>query len=76
MSLPKLIAIKELTETIDVSRATIYRMMDTGEFPLSIKLSSNRVAWYEHEIMEWINTRPRTQGLNREAQNMLNKVFQ
>jgi len=75
MSLPKLINTKELTRTIGVSRATIYRWMDAGTFPMSIELSVNRVAWLEDEVKEWVNSRPRTGGINRTHDEILNKVF-
>lgn len=41
-----------------LSRSTIYRMMDTGEFPKPIKLTKKAVAWREAEILEWLASRP------------------
>ena len=75
MSLPKLINTRELTRIIGVSRATIYRWMDAGTFPMSIELSANRVAWLEDEVKDWINSRPRTEGINRKHDEIINKVF-
>lgn len=75
MSLPKLVSINEILNAIGVSRATIYRWMDIGKFPTSVDVSEGRVAWYEHEVTEWINSRPRTQGLNRKHEKLINEVL-
>ncbi|MEZ9186042.1 helix-turn-helix transcriptional regulator [Vibrio splendidus] len=75
MSLPKLVSINEILKSIGVSRATIYRWMDAGTFPPSIDISEGRVAWYEHEVIEWIDSRPRTQGLNRKHEKLMNEVL-
>ncbi|HHI4955039.1 helix-turn-helix transcriptional regulator [Vibrio parahaemolyticus] len=75
MSLPQLVSINEILKAIGVSRATIYRWMDAGTFPASIDVSEGRVAWYEHEIKEWIKSRPRTQGLNKKHEKLMNEVL-
>ncbi|MGI3075806.1 helix-turn-helix transcriptional regulator [Vibrio alginolyticus] len=75
MSLPKLVSINEILKSIGVSRATIYRWMDAGTFPTSIDISEGRVAWYEYEVIEWIDSRPRTQGLNRKHEKLMNEVL-
>ncbi|PSV36846.1 AlpA family phage regulatory protein [Photobacterium sp. GB-27] len=75
MSLPKLVSVNEILKAIGVSRATIYRWMDAGTFPTSIDISEGRVAWYEHEVKEWIDSRPRTQGLNRKHEKLMNEVW-
>lgn len=75
MSLPKLVSINEIQKAIGVSRATIYRWMDAGTFPSSIDISDSRVAWHEHEVEEWINSRPRTQGVNRKHEKLMNEVL-
>ncbi|MFA0713961.1 helix-turn-helix transcriptional regulator [Vibrio splendidus] len=75
MSLPKLVSIDEILKAIGVSRATIYRWRDAGTFPNSIDVSEGRVAWYENEVKEWIYSRPRTQGLNRKHEKLMNEVL-
>ncbi|HCG5913275.1 AlpA family phage regulatory protein [Vibrio parahaemolyticus] len=75
MSLPQLVSINEILKAIGVSRATIYRWMAAGTFPSSIDVSEGRVAWYEHEIKEWIESRPRTQGLNKKHEKLMNEVL-
>ena len=48
---------KEVIETIGVSRATIYRWMEAGDFPRSIALGGNSIAWSEKSIQEWMEQR-------------------
>ena len=45
-----------LTEVIartGLSRSTIYAFIQRGEFPSSIPLGGNSVAWLESEINQW-----------------------
>lgn len=42
---------------IGVSRATIYRMVDSGEFPSPVKISPGRRAWVEAEVNAWLADR-------------------
>ena len=48
----KLTAVKEITT---FSAATIYRLMDKGEFPQKIKISERSTAWSLEEIYNWID---------------------
>jgi prophage regulatory protein len=50
-NLVRLAAVKRRT---GLSAATIYRKMATGEFPQTIRLSVNVVAWYESDIDRWV----------------------
>jgi len=47
----------EVIEMVGVSRATIYRWMDAGDFPRSIALGGNSIAWSEKSVQEWIESR-------------------
>ena len=42
-----------------LSRTTIWRLERAGKFPQRLRLSSNRIGWYQDEIEVWISTRPR-----------------
>lgn len=44
----------EVEEITGLSRTTIYRMMNDGEFPRPIRLTRKAVAWPEHVIAEWL----------------------
>lgn len=49
---------QEVESLTGLSRSTIYRMMDAGEFPRPIKLTRKAVAWPESAIAEWLASRP------------------
>ena len=44
---------------IDYSRKHIRALESEDKFPARIALGANSVAWYEHEIDEWLASRPR-----------------
>jgi predicted DNA-binding transcriptional regulator AlpA len=52
----------ELLERLGVSFPSIWTWMRKGLFPLSIDLNG-RTAWFEHEIEQWLDERPRRQQL-------------
>ncbi|MEQ8899540.1 MAG: AlpA family transcriptional regulator [Roseovarius sp.] len=47
-------AVEQLT---GLSRSTLYAMMDRGEFPRPVKLSTRAVGWLSSEIDEWLQGR-------------------
>ena len=53
----------EVMELTGLSKATIYRQMEKGNFPKSVKLSERAVAWARDEIEEWLRKRA-TPGLD------------
>ena len=44
-------------EAVGLSRSTIYHLMEKGEFPESVPLGANSVAWLEPEIIAWQQAR-------------------
>jgi prophage regulatory protein len=40
---------------ISYSPAQLYRKIRDGSFPTPVRLGTNRIAWLEHEIAEWID---------------------
>jgi len=58
----KIIRRKEVERITGLSKASIYRKMRTGAFPLPLKLGARAVAWRADEIHEWIENRPRALG--------------
>ncbi|MFV0492874.1 MAG: helix-turn-helix transcriptional regulator [Pseudorhodobacter sp.] len=50
-------AVEELT---GLSRTTIYKLMNQGEFPRPVKLTKKAVAWPESAITDWLNSREQT----------------
>ena len=59
----KLITKIEVLERVPYSYPTIWAKMRKGEFPRSVQLddAGARVAWYEDEVSDWIESRERTQ---------------
>lgn len=53
----RIIRFAEVKKLVGLSRTTIWRKQQTGEFPQSISLGVNSVGWYKSEILGWINSR-------------------
>ena len=55
-----------------IGRTTIYYLMQRGEFPDSVRLMPNTVAWRSDEVQEWIkqtSKRARAVGLGKSDQS-------
>ncbi|MCP8891288.1 helix-turn-helix transcriptional regulator [Sphingomonas faeni] len=61
----RFLRINDVIATVGLSRATIYRLIDAGDFPTSTALTKRCVGWWEGEVCDWVNARragsPRTQ---------------
>jgi prophage regulatory protein len=55
--LPRLVPFREVAQRVALSRSTIWRMERAGQFPKRRRLSVNKVAWWEPEIEEWVQSR-------------------
>ncbi|ECI4085666.1 AlpA family transcriptional regulator [Salmonella enterica subsp. enterica] len=55
----KLIKVDEVLKRCAISKATLYRLLAVKQFPPQVLLSKRAVAFYEHEVNEWINSRTR-----------------
>ncbi|EDX3113848.1 AlpA family phage regulatory protein [Salmonella enterica subsp. enterica serovar Mississippi] len=55
----KLIKVDEVLKRCAISKATLYRLLAVKQFPSQVLLSKRAVAFYEHEVNEWINSRTR-----------------
>ena len=44
-------------DMLGLSRSTIYRMMQDGEFPRPVKIGRRAVGWSSKEIERWIRER-------------------
>jgi prophage regulatory protein len=52
-----LIRLSEVQRRTGYSKAWLYRLMNQGKFPSSIKIGSRAIAFVESEIDDWINQR-------------------
>ena len=55
---PKLLKRPEVERLVLLSRATLYRLMATGDFPRPVRLAQRSVAWRRADVEEWIDSRP------------------
>lgn len=55
--LEKLLRLSEVRNRVPYSRATIYRLISSGQFPRPYSLGARAVAWREAEISAWIESR-------------------
>ena len=44
-------------DMLGLSRSTIYRMMQEGDFPRPVKIGRRAVGWSSEEIERWISER-------------------
>ena len=56
----RLIRLAEVIELTGLSRSTIYKLKALGLFPQPVKLGPHAVRWYLDEVLEYIDTRPRS----------------
>lgn len=53
----RLLRLADVIKASKKSRASIYRAMDAGEFPRSVRIGSNSVAWVADEVSAWVEAR-------------------
>jgi len=53
----KLIKLPQVMELTTLSGPSIYRLIQAGEFPSQIKISSRASAWVEQEVLDYIAAR-------------------
>ena len=61
----RLLRRREVEEITGLSRSTIYRLMDAGEFPQAKSIGPNCVRWLLSEIIAWMESRPLARGRAR-----------
>ncbi|MCU0670974.1 MAG: AlpA family transcriptional regulator [Myxococcota bacterium] len=58
----RLLRLPEVIERTGLSRTSIYRAMQAGEFPRAVPLYRRGVAWPESEVEGWIASRLTARG--------------
>jgi prophage regulatory protein len=56
-SLPTVMRIPEVLRVVGLSRASIYRQMESGEFPRQFKIGTSAVGWLRTEVNQWVSAR-------------------
>lgn len=52
----ELMNLKQVSEKVHYSRASIYRLMEGGKFPKSVNLGGRSVFWVKSHIDDFINS--------------------
>ncbi len=58
----RVLRLKQVQAQTGLSRSTIFALQQRGIFPQSIKIGPKATGWYEDEVQNYIETRPRTRG--------------
>ena len=62
---PELMSINEAAKATSLSRTSIFKLRERGEFPLAVPLGEKRVAFVRDEVAAWIADRIAARGLER-----------
>ena len=54
----RLLRRRQVEEITGMSRSSIYRLMQNGEFPRPVRVGPTAVRWRESEITAWLESRP------------------
>lgn len=54
----RLLSRPEVEQLTRLSRSTIYRQIDSGDFPRPVRVGAKAVAWWESDVEKWRRTRP------------------
>lgn len=65
-SLPAVMRLPDVTKTVGLSRASVYRLMASGQFPQKVQLGPSSVGWLQHEVHEWLLSRANARLVNAE----------
>ena len=49
----RILRLKSVLERTGLSRATLYRKMESGTFPRNFKISTRCAGWYESAVVAW-----------------------
>lgn len=53
----RFLRINDVIATIGLSRATIYRLVDRGDFPRQHQLTKRAIGWWEADVDRWLSNR-------------------
>ena len=58
----RVLRLKDVKKATGLSRSSIHALQQQGIFPQSIRVEPKATGWYEDEVHNYIETRPRTRG--------------
>ncbi|WP_416140934.1 helix-turn-helix transcriptional regulator [Halomonas sp. HK25] len=53
----RLLRRNEVLERCAISSTTLNRLIEASQFPPAVTITARRVAWVEHEVEDWIESR-------------------
>lgn len=53
----RFLRINDVIATTALSRATIYRLIDRGDFPRQHQLTKRSIGWWEADVAKWLEGR-------------------
>jgi len=53
----RILRFPEVKKRTGLAHSTVYRLMDSGDFPKALPLTGRTVGWIESEIDEWVESR-------------------
>lgn len=53
----RLLRCREVRHRVGLSRSSIWRLEQAGQFPKRIPIGENSVGWFEHEVDAWLMSR-------------------
>lgn len=56
----RVLRLPAVMDKVGLGSSTIYELMDEGSFPNARQITGRAVGWFEHEIDEWLLSRPVT----------------
>ncbi len=59
---PRFLRITDVTSETGLSRSTIYRLEQAGDFPRRVRLSGNSTGWWSSHVDEWKSARLQQQS--------------
>ena len=60
MAIRRILRKPDVKQVTGLGNSQIYELIARGEFPRPVKLSAQAVGWFEDEIAQWQEQRPRT----------------
>ena len=64
-----ILRLNDVIKRCGISRTTIYRMVNKGNFPAPVKLTSRSSGWICDEVSSWLDNRIAERDSNRIAKN-------
>ena len=58
----RLLRRRQVEEITSMSRSSIYRLMQEGEFPRPVKIGPSAVRWRASDLTAWLESRPVAMG--------------